>query len=526
MGARVDDGTAGKGAAPVRTGRLETLAPGQAIPYAGDRVAFVTPDLAAAFRPGDRLVVVQDTGDLLHIPAREAQTAAAAVSRASAAFARMGEVDDAAITAFFEAFARRLEDDAVWGRIADANAQDVDSARGRGRSTTRLMAADAMRRDMIAGLRAWRDAEPPRGRLIERVEHPGWSVEQIMAPLGVVGFVFEGRPNVFADATGVIRAGNTVVFRIGSDALGTARAIVANALEPALAEAGLPDGAAVLVDSAAHAAGWAMFADPGLALAVARGSGPAVSQLGAIARQAGTPVSLHGTGGAWLVADASADLDRFHAAVFHSLDRKVCNTLNVCCLVESHADALLPVFLEALERAGERRGGCKLHVARADFHRLPERWRTGQTTVIRAEGPVEEALAEPLDDADLGVEWEWEETPEVSLKIVADVDEAVALFNAHSPRFAASLISQDAAAQTRFYATIDAPFVGDGFTRWVDGQYALNRPELGLSNWQNGRLFARGGVLAGDGVFTVRARVRQTDPNLDRGGAPTPPRAG
>ena len=57
---------------------------------------------------------------------------------------------------------------------------------------------------------------------------------------------------------------------------------------------------------------------------------------------------------------------------------------------------------------------------------------------------------------------------------------------------------------------------GDGFTRWVDGQYALSRPELGLSNWQHGRLFARGGVLSGDGVFTVRARMRQSDVRLRR----------
>lgn len=511
---------------PVRTGRLEALAPGQAIPFAGDRVAYVTPELAAAFRPGDRLVVVQDTGDLLHIPAREHAAAETAVARAAAAFARIGEVTDAAITAFFEAFARRLEDDAVWTRIAAANAADVESARARGRSTTRLATSDAMRADMVAGLRAWRDAEPPRGRVLETVRHEGWSVTEIMAPLGVVGFVFEGRPNVFADATGVIRAGNTVVFRIGSDALGTARAIVAEALDPALAKAGLPEGSAVLVDSAAHAAGWAMFADARLSLAVARGSGPAVSQLGAIARQVGTPVSLHGTGGAWMVADATADADRFHAAVFHSLDRKVCNTLNVCCIVRERAGDLLPVFLEALERAGERRQGCKLHMAEADFAALPERWRTGRATVVRAEGPVEEALAEPIADADLGREWEWEETPEVSLRIVDDVAEAVALFNAHSPRFAAALISEDGQAQERFYETVDAPFVGDGFTRWVDGQYALNRPELGLSNWEHGRLFARGGVLAGDGVFTVRARVRQADPHLDRGGAPTPPRAG
>ena len=521
----MDDGTSGQAPQSVRTGRLETLMPGQAVPFGGDRVAYVTPELAAAFRPGDRLMVVQEAGDLLRAPACDHAAANSAVTRATAAFGQMGEVSDAAITAFFDAFAARLADDVVWARVAAANAVDVESARARGRSTTRLIASAAMRADMIAGLHAWRDAEAPRGRVLETIRHEGWSIEQVTAPLGPVGFVFEGRPNVFADATGVIRAGNTVVFRIGSDALGTARAIVAEALDPALAQAGLPEGAAVLVDSATHAAGWAMFADPRLALAVARGSGPAVAQLGAIARQAGTPVSLHGTGGAWMVADATADPEQFYATVFHSLDRKVCNSLNVCCIVRSRADELMPLFLAALQRAGERRQGCKLHVAQADFARLPEAWRTARATIVRAEGPVEEPLAEPIADADLGREWEWEDSPEVSLKIVADVAEAVALFNALSPRFAATLISQDPAAHDRFYATVDAPFVGDGFTRWVDGQYALNRPELGLSSWQHGRLFARGGVLAGDGVFTVRGRVRQADPHLDRGGAPTPPRA-
>ncbi len=193
---------------------------------------------------------------------------------------------------------------------------------------------------------------------------PGWRVEQVVAPLGVVGFVFEGRPNVFADATGVLRGGNTVVFRIGSDALGTARAIVQHALDPALREAGLPAGAVTLVESAAHAAGWALFSDRRLALAVARGYGRSVAQLGSVARQAGVPVSLHGTGGAWIIADDSADADRFAAAVYHSLDRKVCNTLNTCCIPWSARDELVPCFLESLQRAGERRGhGCKLHVA-------------------------------------------------------------------------------------------------------------------------------------------------------------------
>ena len=129
------------------------------------------------------------------------------------------------------------------------------------------------------------------------------------------------------DADGVIRAGNTVVFRIGSDALGTAEAIVEHALDPAIAESGLPAGAASLVATASRAAGWAMFSDSRVGLAVARGSGGAVAQLGAVARQAGLPVSLHGTGGAWIVAAESASASDFAAAVTHSLDRKVCNTL-------------------------------------------------------------------------------------------------------------------------------------------------------------------------------------------------------
>lgn len=500
---------------------LTQLTPGQPIPFGGDRVAVVDDSLAAAFRPGDRLLVLQDSGSLLRVPAEVQDLVEAAVGKAREAFQAMATASEEQVGRFFEAFAARLEADASWAPIAAANADDVRQAEARGRSTTRLVATPAMRRDMVAGLRAWRDAPPSRGRVLETVEHQGWTVEQLTAPLGVVGFVFEGRPNVFADATGVIRAGNTVVFRIGSDALGTAQAIVAHALAPALKKAGLPEGAAVLLESREHAAGWALFGDKRVALAVARGSGPSVSQLGGVARQAGVPVSLHGTGGAWIVADKTADKDRFEAVVFNSLDRKVCNTLNVCCIVRSRADELVPVFLAALERAGERRGhGVKLHIAEGDEAALPQDWLGARVMAKRAEGVIDEAKVESLPEAELGREWEWEDTPEVSLKLVEDAGEAVALFNRYSPRFVASLIAEDALAQKRFYESIDAPFVGDGFTRWVDGQYAFLRPELGLSNWEAGRLFARGGVLSGDSVFSVRARVRQSDPELSRSARP------
>src|SRR5262249_8990720 len=133
-----------------------------------------------------------------------------------------------------------------------------------------------------------------------------------------------------------------------------------------------------------------------------------------------------------------------------------------------------------------------------------------------ADGDHDEPLVERLDEAALGTEWEWEETPEVSLVLARDVEEAVALFNRYSPQFILSLIGDDAGAHDYALASANAGFVGDGMTRWVDGQYALNRPELGLSNWEHGRLLARGGVLSGDSVYTIRIRMRQKDPDLHR----------
>jgi glutamate-5-semialdehyde dehydrogenase len=465
---------------------LQHLAEGERILVGGDRFVTVPSSLAAAFAAGDRLVVVHETGDLLHVPLGEHQRVGAAVGRARSAFEQLAAVTDDDITSFFEHFADALDDDTTFAPIATANEADVASARSRGRATGRLVLSPAMRADMVAGLRAWRDISTRRQQLVGEVRHEQWTVQQWRDPLGVVGFVFEGRPNVFADATGVLRTGNTVVFRIGSDALGTARAIITHAVEPSLRAAGLPVGSVELVDSAAHAAGWALFSDQRLSLAVARGSGAAVAQLGAVARQHGVPVSLHGTGGAWLVASTHASADEFGLAVRHSLDRKVCNTLNVCCVVRERADELVPVFRAAAIEAA----------------------------AVRGVEPVIHELT--VDDPLLAREWEWDAVPEVALLVVDSVDQAVEQCNRFSPHFVASLISDDADEHERFYRAVDAPFVGNGFTRWVDGQFALVQPELGLSNWQAGRLFGRGGVLSGDSVHTVRLRATVTDPHLHR----------
>jgi glutamate-5-semialdehyde dehydrogenase len=488
---------------------LDQLTAGMPIVFGGHRVARVSPELAAAFAPGDALLVVQQTGELLHVPSAVRALVSASVTRAVAAFTELAAAPDAAISRFFEQFAARLGDTAVWEHVQQANAADVAQATQRGRSTTRLIATETMRAGMIEGLRGWSEAKSRRGELLERVQHEQFAVELTGAALGVVGFVFEGRPNVLADATGVLRGGNGVVFRIGSDALGTAKALMQHALSPALRDAALPQDAVVLLQSPEHAAGWALFSDPRLGLAVARGSGPSVAMLGALAQQAGVPVSLHGTGGAWLVAAETAQASAFADVVYRSLDRKVCNTLNVCCIVRSRAAELVPAFLQSLARAGERLAhGYKLHVAKGSEAFVPAALFEKSVPVRRAHGDQTELQAELLPRDQLGREWEWEQTPEVSLVVVDSVDDAVLLFNQHSPHFVASLISDVAAEHEQFYAAVDAPFVGDGFTRWVDGQVALRKPELGLSNWQHGRLFGRGGILSGDTVFTVRTRYR------------------
>lgn len=465
---------------------LTELVPGQALVYGGDRVTVVPKALASAFEKGDRLVIVQDSGALLHVPHAEHGRVSAAVTAATDAFHDLAGCSDEQISDFFERFADAIDDDAVFSAVLEANGEDMESALARQRSTTRLRLSEAMRAGMSVGLRSWAASPTRREQHVARIDHPHWSVSSWRAPLGVVGFVFEGRPNVFADATGVLRTGNTAVFRIGSDALGTARAIMRRCVAPALRAAGLPEGCVQLIDSAAHAAGWALFSDSRLALAIARGSGTAVAQLGAVARQHGIPVSLHGTGGAWIVVSEHADSETLAAAVEHSLDRKVCNTVNVCCVPRQRPE-LSAVVIDAAQRAAQQRG------AEAIIHR-----------------------AARVDHDRLGEEWEWEHNPELWLVDVESIDEAVALFNRHSPRLAASLISDDAEEHDRFFAAVDAPFVGNGFTRWVDGQFALDQPELGLSNWQSGRLFARSGVLSGDSVFTVRLRAEVRDHSVHR----------
>jgi glutamate-5-semialdehyde dehydrogenase len=236
--------------------------------------------------------------------------------------------------------------------------------------------------------------------------------------------------------------------------------------------------------------------------------------LGSIAQQSGVPVSLHGTGGAWMIVGEHADLSRLDLCVLHSLDRKVCNTLNVVCVVRDLASVHVPIIMEAAEKAAAMRG------TRPRIHAVfgAEKFLTSGDEIVvrRSEGDVQEAQISISSVESLNTEYEWEENPEFAVVLVKDISEAIELFNRFSPQFIVSVISDNEVEKQSVWDSANAPFVGDGFTRWVDGQFSLLRPELGLSNWENGRLFGRSGVLSGDSAFSVRLRVHQTDINLHR----------
>ena len=487
---------------------------------AGDLVAIgryrtvVSQEFADSLQPGDQVLALSHNGEIRRLPNAVVDLVQHAVNVASLAFTELSLVSDASINQFFQLAADALKDEPTFSKLREANIRDEESARARGRSVTRLVLSENMRRDMIAALLMWRDAPMSRDSVASRTEHVGWSVEQRVAPLGVLGFVFEGRPNVFADATGVLKGGNAVVFRIGSDALGTANAMMDVIIRPSLVEAGLPVDAVVLLNSPEHAAGWSLFSDSRLGLAVARGSGAAVSELGSIAQQSGVPVSLHGTGGAWMIVGEDANLDRLESSVLHSLDRKVCNTLNVVAVIRDMASVHVPIILKAAEMAASARGTRpRIHAIQGAEEFMPS---DVNIAVRRSEGEMSEQQVTVASVDSLSTEYEWEENPEFAIVLVEDINEAVELFNVYSPQFIVSMISDNETELERVWSLTNAPFFGDGFTRWVDGQFSLLRPELGLSNWENGRLFGRSGILSGDSAFTVRLRVHQTDEKLHR----------
>jgi len=463
-------------------------------------------DVRSQFKDGDQLFAT-DSGRVLHVPAEVINEVDGCVQRAKKALQVIRIAPEAAISGFFRRAAEILQSQAVRRHLIEVNDEDVRRAEAIGRSTTRLRLDDRMLDAMQESFEIWANQPVQREVLVEEIRHGSWTVSQVLAPLGVVGFVFEGRPNVVVDACGVLVSGNSCVFRIGRDARRTAEAILKEVVEPALLENDLPADSVVLISRDDHASGWALFSNDDVSLAVARGSGTAVQDLGSVASQSGVPVSLHGRGGAWFLIGDSADQSRLQATLRNSLDRKVCNTANVVTIPISHAAQSLTTVLKAVDEAAAARGATGI------VHLISDHGNDQFRNVDFSSARLNVVAA---DIEDVQTEWEWENDPEITVLIVDSFEQAVSLFNESSPRLVASIISEDPADHEYGWNHLSCPFVGDGFSRWVDGQFALQRPELGLSNWESGVPLGRGAILSGGDIHSVRYRVRQHDENLRR----------
>ena len=421
---------------------------------------------------------------------------------------------DDQITDFFDRFAAALADDDTFAPIADANAADVAAAAARGSLDHPV---GARRPDAHPTWSpACRDGETRASRrdgTVDRVDHDAWSVEARRAPLGVVGFVFEGRPNVFADACGVVRTGNTVVFRIGSDALGTARAIVDHALDTGAARSRAARG---------HGS-TRRFADTRCrARAVRRPTtgarrGAGVGRRGRRARRSRIAVrdAREPARHRWRVDGGRRRRRR----------RQRCAGGRTFARPQGVQH---PQRGGAAPRTGRRTGrgrarrtrrcgsrlGGPAHVCTSCRAANRTCRRTIRSDASRSLVPAGSATS-PQHRRSTATGWRssgsgsshrrspWSSSTRSTRRST--------LCNRYSPRFVASIVTDDPDEYEGFYAAVDAPFVGNGFTRWVDGQYALNAPELGLSNWQFGRMLGRGAILSGDSVHTVRYRAAVTD---------------
>ena len=371
---------------------------------------------------------------------------------------------------------------------------------------------------MVAGLRSWRDAPARRDAGSPASTTTAGRSTARRAPLGVVGFVFEGRPNVFADATGVLRTGNTVVLRIGSDALGTAGRSSPRRSRPALAAAGLPDGAVSLVRSprgppAGRCSTTAAWPSPSPAAPARPSPSSARSPARPARRSACTARAAPGSSPARPPTPA-----RFGAAVAPLARPQGLQ----------HAQRVLHPGRAPRARGGvPRRRSTRrpppghdrtLHVdAGVAPRRARRRGSRRSCAVERADGVHDEPFATEIADGELGREWEWErdaggharrdrrrrrgrrpvQPPQPALRRLADQrrrrPSTSASTTRSTPRSSATASPAGSTASTR-----------------------STRPELGLSNWQDGRLFGRGGVLSGDSVHTVRYRATVDRPDLHR----------
>ena len=406
----------------------------------------------------------QDATDLVARTARAARSAQRSVVGAHR------EVKDAGLHAMADHLVGSARE------ILVANAADADRARTSGMAdglidrltlTRRRIGAIADSLREIAGL------PDPVGEIIDGRTLPnGLRVRRVRVPVGVVGMIYEARPNVTVDVAALtLKSGNAVVLRGGSAAERT-NATIVGVLRGALESAGLPADLVTTIDTAGRQGATELMRARGLIdVLVPRGGAGLIR---AVVEQSSVPVIETGSGNCHIYVDASADLESAVPLIVNAKTQRVgvCNAAETLLVHRDIADRLLPAVAAAL-------------------------W--DRDVVLHADEAAEAALREPAARAGRGrslmpatdEDWATEYgSPDLAVRVVADLEEAVAHISQWSTGHTEAILTRDIAAMNRFTGAVDSAVVMvNASTRFTDGGQLGLGAELGISTQ---KLHARG----------------------------------
>ncbi|MBQ0755166.1 MAG: glutamate-5-semialdehyde dehydrogenase [Gammaproteobacteria bacterium] len=352
--------------------------------------------------------------------------------------------------------------------ILDANRQDMDKARTNGLESAlldRLELTGERFDGMVEGLEQVIGLADPIGAISDMSYRPsGIQVGKMRVPLGVIGIIYESRPNVTIDAASLcLKSGNAAILRGGSEAINSNQAI-AECLRIGLREAGLPEDAVQVIETTDRAAVGELISHPEYVdVIVPRGGKGLIER---ISRDARVPVIKHLDGNCHVYIDIDADHDKAIAIAINAKTHRygTCNTMETLLIHQAVATQLLPKLADQYREAGvELRGCAQSRALVADMKEATEAdWR-------------EEYLA-----------------PILAVKIVADLDEAMDHISAYSSGHTESIVSENWSNARRFLAEVDSSSVMiNASTRFADGfEYGLGA-EIGIST---DRIHARGPV--------------------------------
>ncbi len=343
--------------------------------------------------------------------------------------------------------------------------EDLRNAKGRDAAfLDRLRLTPKLVEQMAAGVEAVVALEDPVGKISDRVRRPtGIEVARMRVPLGVVGIIYESRPNVTADAAALcIKSGNACILRGGSESLASNRAI-ANCVRAGLKQAGLPETAVQLVDSADRAAVGALVTlKEYVDIIVPRGGKELIERL---SRESKIPMIKHLDGVCHVYVDDSADAEMAVNIADNAKTQRygTCNTMETLLVAEGIAGKVLPALSRIYSEKGVE--------MRAD------------------DSALKFVKGKKATEKDYYTEWL---APIVSIRVVKGLDEAIAHIAKYGSQHTDAIVAGDRARAERFLREVDsASVMWNASTRFADGyEYGLGA-EIGIST---DKLHARGPV--------------------------------